>query len=244
MNVSLRRPFLLYAGRGWLPEDMDQEIRGCVYAPQLVCSGCGKFLSYGFIRGTELLGYECASGYGATRSWVQWMEKARAYTTIQSFLREAAISPKLVGTMRGLSCMTQIWPENNFAAGMFKLLQAGRELSVDQKSTVQRMLEERGGWEALIERRDHIYRCEMMDFLYFHGYEIAHDGIFSPLGVLMVTEDDWAVFKSLKSAAFRFGLSDKQAGKLYKLEEDYLELKSCLARQVGRILFYGRLTGA
>jgi hypothetical protein len=237
MNVSFRKPFLLYADRLWLPEGVDDEILGCVYAPQLVCSGCGQFLSNGFLRGTELLGYECAGGYGATRTWVQWMEKARAYSTIQSFLREASIRTKMVGMMRGLACWLQLWPETEFAAGMFKLLQAGRELTGKQKSAVLRMLEERGGWEALVERRDHVYRCEVMEFLYLHGYEILEEGMYLPP---MISEEDRAVFKSLKSAAFRFGLSGKQAGKLYKLEENYLELKNCLARQVGRILFYGR----
>ena len=240
MIAPLRRPFLLYVPRHWMPVGVADNILGIVYAPQLVCSSCGQFLFHGFLRGNRLLGYECASGFGETKTWVQFMEKARAYSSVEQFWNESLISSKQVGMMRGLACMVQIWPENRFAAGMFKIMQAGKEFTDNQKTAVRRMIEERGGWEALVERRDHIYRCEVMELLYQSGRKIASRDIFDPLGIRMVSNEDRAVFKSLKSSAYRFGLSEKQAGKLWKMEEDYLELKSSLAWLVGRILFRGR----
>ena len=240
MIAPLRRPFLLYVTRRWMPDGVADDILGIVYAPQLVCSSCGQFLFHGFLRGKGLLGYECAGGFGETKTWVQFMEKARAYSSVEQFWKENLVSPKQVGMMRGLASMVQIWPENRFAAGMFKIMKAGKELTGNQKAAVHRMLEERGGWEALIERRDHIYRCEVMELLYQSGRKIASRDIFDPLGIHMVSDEDLAVFKSLKSSAYRFGLSKKQAGKLYKLEESYYELKQSLAWLVGRILFLGR----
>jgi len=240
MNPLLRRPFLLYIPRCSMPDGVSEEILGMVYAPQLVCSACGNFLTNGFLHGTRILGYECAGEFGATKIWVQTMEKARAYTSLDDFQKEEQISPKQVGMMRGLACWTLLWPNHRFVAGMFKLMQSGEDLADNRKATVRQMLDERGGWEALIERRDHIYRCEVMELLYHAGRMIAYGEDFYPLGMPMVTEDVLAVFRSLKADAYRRGLSEKQAGKLFKMEEPYLELKSCLARLVGRILFQGR----
>jgi hypothetical protein len=223
-----------------MPAGVSDEILGMVYAPQLVCSACGNFLTYGFLHGASLLGYECGDRFGATKTWVQTMEKARAYTFLDDFRKEERISPKQVGMMRGLACWTQLWPDHRFAAGMFKLMQSGEDLADNRKVTVRQMLEERGGWEALIVRRDHIYRCEVMELLSRAGRKIAYSEDFYPLGMPMVSGDDLAVFRSLKADAYRRGLSEKQAGKLYKMEEPYLELKSSLARLVGRILFQGR----
>lgn len=240
MSSPLRRPFLLYIPHACMPAGVSEEILGMVYAPQLVCSFCGNFLTYGFLYGTQLVGYECGDGFGATKTWVQTMEKARAYQSLEAFRKEERVSSKQVGMLRGLSCMTQLWPANRFAAGMFKSMQATMELTADQKTTIRNMLEERGGWEALIERRDHIYRCEVMEMLYQAGELFASEGEYAWQIVPYVTTQDLADFRSLKADAYRRGLSEKQTHKLYKMEETYLELKKGLTRQVGKILFQGR----
>ena len=199
MNPLLHRPFLLYIPRCWMPDGVSDEILGMVYAPQLVCSACGNFLTYGFLHGASLLGYECGDEFGATKTWVQTMEKARAYTSLDDFRMEVRISPKQVGMMRGLACWAQLWPDHHFAAGMLKLMQSGEDLAENRKATVRQMLDERGGWEALIAHRDHIYRCEMMELLFRAGRNIAYGENFYPLGMPMVTEDDLAVFRRLKA---------------------------------------------
>lgn len=237
MSSPLRRPFLLYIPHACMPEGVSEEILGMVYAPQLVCSFCGSFLTYGFLYGTRLVGYECGDRFGATKTWVQTMEKARAYCSLEDFRKEERISPRQVGMLRGLACWTQLWPEHSFAAGMFRLMMSGSDLAEKRKAAVQRMLAERGGWEALIERRDHVYRCEVMEMLYQAGELFASEGEYAWQIVPYVTAQDLAAFRSLKADACRRGLSEKQARKLYKMEETYLELKKGLTRQVGRILY-------
>lgn len=235
MKAPFDRPYLLHLTREQVDGAESDDILAAIYAPGLICNFCFEWLQYGLVCENGLIGRECAyeNGYGNSGPWLKALQAGRCFSMPGEFLTFRGLRPGAGGLLRGLSLSQQLEPQHGFAAGMYKLLMEGKTLTPKQAQAVRRMLAERGGWKAMLTKRDRLVRLKR--FAWMNAWTIT-SGSRAPIPGAA----DLETIASLERAAWAQGLSIKQERLLHVIEERYYLLRhqysEDLARQLNRNL--------